>query len=73
MDLAASIDTIMQEHLEHTTVFKGTSKTIQNKLLNCMLEVMQGHIIFFFGFKTIDGQTNANSISKVLLEQLRVV
>lgn len=38
-----------------------------------MLEVMQGHMIYFFGFKTIDGHTNANSISKVLLEELHVV
>lgn len=40
-----SLDTITQKHLEHATVSKGTSKTIQNTLLGRMLDVMQGHII----------------------------
>ncbi|KAL1277160.1 hypothetical protein QQF64_023833 [Cirrhinus molitorella] len=30
VDLVASLDNIMQEHLEHATVFKVTSTTIQN-------------------------------------------
>lgn len=34
----------LKSHLEKATVFKGTSKTIQNELLQCMLEVCQEEI-----------------------------
>ena len=34
----------MKDHLDKATVFKGTSKTIQNELLQCMLEVCQEEI-----------------------------
>lgn len=33
MDLAASLDGALKEHLEKATVFKGTSKTVQHELL----------------------------------------
>lgn len=45
VDFVASLDTAMREHLDKATVFKGTSNRIQNELLDCMLDVMQGHII----------------------------
>ncbi|KAF0022279.1 hypothetical protein F2P81_025455 [Scophthalmus maximus] len=37
IDLMASIDHELEVHLENVTVFKGTSKTVQNELLDCML------------------------------------
>ena len=113
VDLVASLDNVMHEHLQNATVFRGTSKTIQNELLDCMFDVMQGHIIQelkdaefisiqadettdvsthcqlvvvfryidtantvqerFFSFKSIDGQSNADGISAVILDQLRLV
>ena len=41
----ASIDSVLEEHLMNATVFKGTSKTVQNKLLGCMLAVLREHIL----------------------------
>ena len=43
--IVASIDTVLHEHLQTATVFKGTSKTVQNKLLDCMLSVLRECII----------------------------
>ncbi|XP_041946472.1 zinc finger MYM-type protein 1-like [Alosa sapidissima] len=43
IDLMASIDRDLEEHLENATVFKGTSKTVQNELLDCMLSVLRDH------------------------------
>ncbi|XP_078533623.1 zinc finger MYM-type protein 1-like [Lissotriton helveticus] len=45
VDLVASLDKEMESHLASATVFKGTSKTIQNELLECMLEIMRSHIV----------------------------
>lgn len=45
VDLVASLDTVLEEHLKTATVFKGTSKTVQNELLNCMLSVLKTHIL----------------------------
>ena len=39
IDFVTSIDIAVREHMESNQVFKGTSKTIQNELLDCMLEV----------------------------------
>ncbi|KAI2646079.1 Zinc finger MYM-type protein 1 [Labeo rohita] len=39
VDFVASLDGVLKEHLENATVFKGTSKTVQNELLDCMLSV----------------------------------
>lgn len=44
MDVVASLDAV-QEHLQSATVLKGTSKTVQNKLLDCMLSVLRDRII----------------------------
>ena len=35
----------MREHLENVTVFKRTSKTVQNELLDCMLAVLRKQIV----------------------------
>ncbi|XP_078522463.1 zinc finger MYM-type protein 1-like [Lissotriton helveticus] len=45
VDFVASLDSAMDTHLKSATVFKGTSKTIQNELLDCMLEVTREVII----------------------------
>ena len=37
VDVIASLDSALKEHLESATVFKGTYKTVQNELLDCML------------------------------------
>ena len=39
IDFVAVLDGIIAEHLDNATVFKGTSKTIQNELLKCMYQV----------------------------------
>lgn len=44
VDLVASLDEAFEEHLKTATVFKGTSKTVQNELLESMLAVIRGHI-----------------------------
>ena len=44
VDFVAEIDGVLSEHLEHATVFKGTSHIIQDELLQCMLEVLRSHI-----------------------------
>ena len=41
IELMASIDRELEVHLENATVFKGTSKTVQNELLDCMLSVLR--------------------------------
>ncbi|XP_063046928.1 zinc finger MYM-type protein 1-like [Engraulis encrasicolus] len=45
VDFVASIDSTLKEHLETATVFKGTSKTIQNELLDCMFSVVREQIL----------------------------
>uniref|UniRef100_H3ADY7 TTF-type domain-containing protein n=1 Tax=Latimeria chalumnae TaxID=7897 RepID=H3ADY7_LATCH len=44
VDLVSSMDSAMEKHVK-VQVFKGTSKTIQNELLDCMLEVTRDFII----------------------------
>ena len=44
-DLVASLDGVLEEHLKTATVFKGTSKTVQNELLDCMLSVLRDCIL----------------------------
>lgn len=45
VDFVALLDSAMQEHLQKATVFKGTSKTIQIELLDCMLDILQRQIV----------------------------
>ncbi|KAK5885972.1 hypothetical protein CesoFtcFv8_017055 [Champsocephalus esox] len=45
VDFVASLDVVLKEHLQTATVFKGTSKTIQNELLDCMLSVLRECIL----------------------------
>lgn len=44
INFSAALDCALKGHLEKATVFKGTSKTIQNNLLQAMLEVCQEEI-----------------------------
>lgn len=45
VDLMASIDRDLNDHLENATVFRGTSKTVQNELLDCMLALLREKIL----------------------------
>ncbi|KAJ1193316.1 hypothetical protein NDU88_002615 [Pleurodeles waltl] len=45
VDFVSNIDSAMEAHLKSATVFKGTSETIQNELLDCMLEVTKETIV----------------------------
>uniref|UniRef100_H3ARG5 DUF4371 domain-containing protein n=1 Tax=Latimeria chalumnae TaxID=7897 RepID=H3ARG5_LATCH len=44
VDLVSSIDSAMEMHVKTATVFKGTSETIQNELLGCMLDVTRDQL-----------------------------
>ena len=39
VDFTAALDSVLGKHLETATVFKGTSKTVQNELLDIMLDI----------------------------------
>ena len=45
VDLVAQLDEVFDEHLKKATVFKGTSKMVQNELLECMLAVVRERIV----------------------------
>ncbi len=45
VDFVASLDGVLKKHLENATVFKGTSKAMQNELLDCVLSVVREHLI----------------------------
>lgn len=44
INFAAELDSTLSEHLNKASVFKGTSKEIQNELLDCILEVCHEEI-----------------------------
>lgn len=44
IDFSSELDSILQGHLNSASVFKGTSKTIQNEILDSMLEVCRNEI-----------------------------
>lgn len=45
LEYLGKLDATIKDHLMNATVFKGNSKTIQNELLDCMLEVCREKII----------------------------
>lgn len=45
VDYTRKIDAAFNSHMEEAHVFKGTSKTVQNELLQYMLDVCREHII----------------------------
>ena len=44
VDYTCSLDSSLNSHIKHSTVFKGTSKTIQNELLESMLIISREKI-----------------------------
>ena len=44
VDYSRKINSVSDKHLSGSSVFKGTSKTIQNELLQCMFEVCRDNI-----------------------------
>ena len=41
VNFTAALDSVLSQNLEAATVFRGTSKTIQNELLDIMFKTMQ--------------------------------
>ena len=41
----AKLSPILQEHLDTSTVFRGTSKTTQNEILDCLLKVYREEVV----------------------------
>ena len=56
VDFVVSLDSVLEKHLKTATVYKGTSKTIQNKLLDCRLSVLKDYILE-------DAKTGSSSLS----------
>ena len=44
VNFTAALDSVLSKHLESATVFKGTSKTVQNELLDIMFKTLQSII-----------------------------
>lgn len=44
INFSSELDTLLERHIENSSVFKGLSKSIQNDLLECCLEVCQQRI-----------------------------
>lgn len=45
VNFVAQLDEVFDEHLKNAKVFKGTSKTVQNELLECMQVIVREHIV----------------------------
>lgn len=45
INFTSALDNVLNEHLNSVSVFKGTSKEIQNDLLDCMLQVSKERIL----------------------------
>lgn len=45
INYTAALDNVLKDHLENSTVFKGTSSIIQNELLDSMLSICREHIL----------------------------
>ena len=41
VNFTAALDSVVNQHLESATVFKGTSRTVQNELLDSMFKTLQ--------------------------------
>ena len=44
VNFTAALDSVLSQHLETATIFRGTSKTIQNESLKIMYKIMQSKI-----------------------------
>ncbi|GBO22897.1 hypothetical protein AVEN_3784-1 [Araneus ventricosus] len=72
INFSVELDSSLKDHLTSATVFKGTSKEIQNDLLDCMLTVCQNHIkneISKASFVSViaDETTDVSSISQLVV------
>ncbi|GBM37489.1 hypothetical protein AVEN_263161-1 [Araneus ventricosus] len=72
INFSAELDSSLKDHLTSATLFKGTSKEIQNDLLDCMLTVCQDHIkneITKACFVSViaDETTDVSSISQLVV------
>ncbi|XP_053726658.1 zinc finger MYM-type protein 1-like isoform X1 [Synchiropus splendidus] len=45
VDLVSSLEAGLEDHLGTSSVFGGTSEAMQNELLDCMLTVLQNHVL----------------------------
>ncbi|KAK4875694.1 hypothetical protein RN001_012116 [Aquatica leii] len=45
VNFSSELDRTLEEHLKNASIFKGTSKSIQNDILDCMLELCHEEII----------------------------
>ena len=45
LNFASNLDRDISDHLENTTVFKGHSATIQNEILECLLQIYTNKVI----------------------------
>lgn len=45
INYTAALDSVLKDHLQNSTVFKGTSKTIQNELLDTILSVCRKNVV----------------------------
>ena len=41
VNFTAALDSVLNQHLDSATVFKGTSRTFQNELLDIMFKTLQ--------------------------------
>ena len=44
MDVVASLDSAVQQHLQSVTVFEGRFETVVKELFGCLLSVLREHI-----------------------------
>ncbi|XP_042222708.1 zinc finger MYM-type protein 1-like [Homarus americanus] len=63
VDFACELDSSLDAHLKTATVFKGTSKSIQNELLESMLEICKNKI----------KEETAEALSSVLHKELQTL
>ena len=45
LNFASNLDKDISDHLENSTVFKGHSATIQNEILDCVLQIYKNKVI----------------------------
>lgn len=71
IDYSSELDNALKNHLQTATVFKGTSKDIQNELLDCILRVTQNYIIREIGQGYVsviaDETTDVSAMSQMVI------
>ncbi|XP_069696985.1 zinc finger MYM-type protein 1-like isoform X1 [Periplaneta americana] len=70
INYTAALDNALKDHLENSSVFKGTSSTIQNELLDAILSICQEHILSEISevdFLSIQADQTTDNSCKTLL------